>query len=163
MQIFSLMLQITDMLASIMTLGEAVGLYSEACLLVDSLRARLRRVAASVANQDRPRVLLLQGIDPLQLGGHWAFEMVTLAGGSEGLQKPGCPPETFHFQRLIAYAPEVLILAPRWSSLDRSLAEVHFLLFLLTQSSEVSSQLFVVNIQSRLWSYPTSAWKLSRI
>ncbi|XP_024376002.1 uncharacterized protein [Physcomitrium patens] len=118
---------ITDMLASIMTLGEAVGLYSEACLLVDSLRARLRRVAASVANQDRPRVLLLQGIDPLQLGGHWAFEMVTLAGGSEGLQKPGCPPETFHFQRLIAYAPEVLILAPRWSSLDRSLAEVEIL------------------------------------
>jgi hypothetical protein len=64
-------------------------------------------------------------MDPLQLGGHWAFEMVTLAGGSEGLQKPGCPPETLHFQRLTAYAPEVLILAPRWSSLDRSLAEVN--------------------------------------
>lgn len=115
------------MLASIMTLGDVVNLYSEACLLIDSLRARLRRVAASVATQDRPRVLLLQGMDPLQLGGHWAFEMVTLAGGSEGLQKPGCPPETLHFQRLTAYAPEVLILAPRWSSLDRSLAEVYIL------------------------------------
>ncbi|KAG0615481.1 hypothetical protein M758_5G044700 [Ceratodon purpureus] len=118
---------VTDMLASIMTLGDVVNLYSEACLLIDSLRARLRRVAASVATQDRPRVLLLQGMDPLQLGGHWAFEMVTLAGGSEGLQKPGCPPETLHFQRLTAYAPEVLILAPRWSSLDRSLAEMEIL------------------------------------
>jgi ABC-type Fe3+-hydroxamate transport system substrate-binding protein len=123
--VFLLMVQVSDTLASIMTLGEAVGLYSEACLLVDSLRARLRRAAASVATQDRPRVLLLQGMDPLQLGGHWAFEMVTLAGGYEGLQKPGCPPETLHFQRLTAYAPEVLILAPRWSSLDRSLAEVN--------------------------------------
>ena len=75
------------MLASITALGEAVNLYAEACVLVDSLRARLRRVAAAVAAQERPRVLLLQGLDPLQVGGHWAFEMVTLAGGSEGLQK----------------------------------------------------------------------------
>lgn len=120
-----LIVQVTEMLASIMTLGESVNLYAEACLLVDSLRARLRCVAAAVAAaQHRPRVLLLQGVDPLQVGGHWAFEMVTLAGGSEGLQKPGCPPETLHFQRLVAYAPDVLVLAPRWSNLDRSLAEV---------------------------------------
>lgn len=139
-------MQVTDTLASIMTLGEAVGLYSEACLLVDSLRARLRRVAASVATQDRPRVLLLQGMDPLLLGGHWAFEMVTLAGGSEGLQKPGCPPESLHFQRLAAYAPEVLILAPRWSSLDRSLAEVCFFFSLLAVMKSYFSPISEKNI-----------------
>lgn len=36
----------------------------------------------------------------------------------------GVPPETLHFQRLVAYAPDVLVLAPRWSNIDRSLAEV---------------------------------------
>lgn len=64
------MIQLTDMLASTIILREAVGLYSEVCLLVYSLPARLRCVAPSVATQDRPWVLLLQGIDPLQLGRH---------------------------------------------------------------------------------------------
>ena len=117
-------LQVTDVLASIATIGEAVGLYAEACLLIGSLRSRLRQVAAAVASQSRPRMLLLQGFDPLLLGGHWVCEMETLAGGFDGLQKPGCYPEQLHWQRVIAYAPEVIVLAPRSSGLDQTLAEV---------------------------------------
>lgn len=132
------LIQISGMLASIITIGEAIGLYAEACLFVDSLRARLRRVAAAVASKTRPRVLLLQGIDPLLLGGHWVYEMETFAGGFDGLQKPGCPPERLHWQRLTAYAPEVLILAPLSSGLDRCLAEVCFLNTLFDQSMYLS-------------------------
>jgi hypothetical protein len=82
--------------------------------------------------------LLLQGIDPLLLGGHWVYEMETFAGGFDGLQKPGCPPERLHWQRLTAYAPEVLILAPLSSGLDRCLAEVCFLNTLFDQSMYLS-------------------------
>jgi hypothetical protein len=144
-----------------MTLGEAICLYSEACLLVDSLRGRLRRAAASVATQQRPGVLLLQGMDSLHIGGHWAFDMVTLAGGSEGLQKLGCPPETLHFQRLTAYAPEVLILAPRWSSLDRSLAEVNTfaccVLYAITFNIFVGACLYSLSL------HPSSAGKTVKL
>lgn len=130
------------MLDSIVTIGEAVGLYAEACLLIGSLRSRLRQVAAAVASQSRPRMLLLQGFDPLLLGGHWVCEMETLAGGFDGLQKPGCHPEQLHWQRVIAYAPEVLVLAPRSSGLDQTLAEVavssQFLIFLLDVSFKFS-------------------------
>lgn len=46
------------------------GAVGEAARLVDRLRGRLRSVAAAVAKgQHRPRVLSLEGLKPLCLGG----------------------------------------------------------------------------------------------
>jgi hypothetical protein len=80
-------LQMADVFASILKLGEAVGAAATARALVEQLQARLRAVAGAVAGAaHRPRVLSLEGLHPLVLGGHWLPEMKILAGGVDGLQ-----------------------------------------------------------------------------
>ena len=49
-------------------MGRAAEAEEAAVQLVGSLRARLRRVAGLVAGRRRPRVLSLEGLDPLCLG-----------------------------------------------------------------------------------------------
>jgi hypothetical protein len=97
-----------------------------AVALVDSLRARLRAVAAAVSSAEkRPRVLSLEGLRPLAVGGHWLPEMKSLAGGSDELQEPGAPAVGLRWEQVLAYAPEVLILSPCVSpSPHQTLAEL---------------------------------------
>ncbi|XP_024539832.1 uncharacterized protein LOC9659294 isoform X2 [Selaginella moellendorffii] len=102
-----------------------VNPHTEACQLINSLRLRLRRIAASVAVHHQPRLLLLQGLDPLTLGGRWIAEMEILSGAYDGLQKPGCASERLHWQRITSYAPEFIILAPCSTSVEQTLSEVH--------------------------------------
>lgn len=118
---------VSEVFDSILDLGDTLGLFKEACLLVDFQRMRLRKVAASVAHQRPPRILLLQGLNPLILGGHWIPEVESLAGGFDGLQKPGCGLEMLHWQRIISYAPEVLVLSPCTLTVDQTLSEVELL------------------------------------
>ncbi|KAL2629141.1 hypothetical protein R1flu_013827 [Riccia fluitans] len=115
---------VADVLAGILDVGDRVGLYHEACLLGDWLRSRLRKAAASVARLHRPRVLVLHAVDPFVLGGHWVPEMVSLAGGLDALQRPGCNAESVIWRRIINYAPEVLIFALVSSSLEQTFSEV---------------------------------------
>lgn len=59
---------LADALQDILRVGCAADVESEALQLVDSLQARLRKVAGQVAKAKRPRVLSLEGLEPLVLG-----------------------------------------------------------------------------------------------
>ena len=79
-----------DVMIDIQNVGRAAGVDARADLLVDSLRARMAAVEASVsltsvgrfgANADPRRVLVLEWVDPLWGAGHWIPDMVERAGG----------------------------------------------------------------------------------
>lgn len=104
---------IAEALESILQVGEAAGASDEACQLVDNCRTRLRRVAQAVAaTESRPRVLSLEGLTPLVLGGQWLPDMKDLAGGVDEWQQPGDSPLRITWEQVRLYAPEVLILSP---------------------------------------------------
>ena len=105
--------RLSEVMDVIVQVGTATGEEEAAIALVGSLRARLRAVSAAVAGADhRPRVLSLEGLRPLAVGGHWLPEMKVLAGGVDDLQEPGAPAECLRWEQVLSYAPEVLILAP---------------------------------------------------
>lgn len=70
-----------DVLATIGTVGRAAGAEAAAAVLVESLRSRLSTVRAAVAGRDRPRVAVVEWVDPLFTGGHWIPDQVEAAGG----------------------------------------------------------------------------------
>eukprot|EP00898_Chlorokybus_atmophyticus_P003274 jgi/Chlat1/3948/Chrsp26S04208 len=122
-----------DMLDTIHQIGDAVGAENRATALVDSLKSRLDAIAqavASVPSGFRPRVLSLEGLSPIVLGGHWLGEMKTLAGGRDELQEPGCAARRIEWDEVVTYAPEVLILAPCSSSQRKTMAEIQDLVAL---------------------------------
>ena len=46
------------------------------------------------------------------LAGYWGPDLIQLAGGTDGLCRPGAPAQVVEWDRLQAYAPEVLLLSP---------------------------------------------------
>ena len=59
---------LADALQDVLRVGCAADVEAEAVQLVDSLQARLRRVVGLVAKAKRPKVLSLEGLEPLVLG-----------------------------------------------------------------------------------------------
>jgi iron complex transport system substrate-binding protein len=70
---------VDDVLAGITAIGKRIAAPAES--LVGGLRARLDAVESAVGGHPRPRVLVLEWIDPPFLAGHWVPELVRRAGG----------------------------------------------------------------------------------
>ena len=86
-----------DVLHSILIVGQRAGVADRAERLVGGLRARLARVAASVAGagvtgrarrgragRGRPRVAVVEWVDPPFSAGHWVPDLVDRGGGRGG-------------------------------------------------------------------------------
>jgi iron complex transport system substrate-binding protein len=71
-----------EVLVAVEEVGRAAGVPAVARALVGRLRSRLAAVAEAVAGRPRPRVLVLEWIDPPFLAGHWVPDLVTGAGGN---------------------------------------------------------------------------------
>src|SRR2546430_16774378 len=71
-------------LEDIAKVGEALELRDEAEELLAGLRYRLRRVAVRAAPRPKPRVLVLEWVDPPPLAGAWGPEVGELARGQGG-------------------------------------------------------------------------------
>ncbi|MFQ3661885.1 MAG: cobalamin-binding protein [Chloroflexaceae bacterium] len=109
---------------SILAVGHATGQRARAVELVAQLRARVERVrerAAAVTS--RPRVAFLEWLDPPFGPGHWLPELIELAGGYAGFGAPGEPSRRVAWSEVVAFAPEVMVLAPCGFDLERTVRE----------------------------------------
>ncbi|MFN3929009.1 MAG: cobalamin-binding protein, partial [Thermoflexus sp.] len=70
------------------------------------------RVEAAVSGAPRPRVLLLEWLDPPFGCGHWVPEMVEIAGGTEVIGRPGEPSRRIRWEEALEAEPEVIGLIP---------------------------------------------------
>lgn len=98
--------------AAIGAIGSAIGAGTEARALVDSLRARVARVAKrSAAIRARPRVVYLEWLDPPFSCGHWGPELVRLAGGLEVIGRDGTASRTLAWREVADAQPEFALVA----------------------------------------------------
>lgn len=101
-----------EVLEAILTVGQAAGHTAAAEELVAGLRRRIEAVRQRTARRAvRPRVAFLEWADPPMSGGHWNPELVELAGGRDGLGSPGVPSRRVSWDDVLAWQPEVLVLA----------------------------------------------------
>jgi len=111
--------------AAITLVGEATGRCSRAERVVAGLRGRVDAVRRRrFAGARRPRVAFLEWIDPPISGGHWNPELVALAGGEDGLGRPGMPSRTIAWEELLAWQPDVLVAACCGYSAERTRREL---------------------------------------
>ncbi|MFB6302193.1 MAG: ABC transporter substrate-binding protein [Haloferacaceae archaeon] len=115
--------RLADVFADIERIGAALGREERAADLVADLRGRVERVEGRVAGRPRPRVAVLDWLDPAMVAGHWVPDLVERAGGAYGLAAPGERSDPREWAEIRAYDPEVLVAAPCGFDLDRALAE----------------------------------------
>jgi iron complex transport system substrate-binding protein len=116
---------LAGVLGCVRTVGEAAGVPRQAAEVVASLEARIAAVAARSAGLARPRVVLLEWLDPPISCGHWSPELVEMAGGVEGIGRAGERSRTLTWAEVAAAAPEVLAVACCGFSAARARQDLH--------------------------------------
>ena len=112
-----------DVLADIALVGERTGTAERAAALVSALRRRLSVVAESVADRPRPRVCVVEWVDPPFTAGHWVPDLVRAAGGEPVGADPGARSVQTSWTDLKAAQPDVIIVAPCGFHLDGAAAQ----------------------------------------
>jgi len=96
--------------------------------VIDRLRARVDAVSRrSDALDQRPKVALLEWLDPPFSCGHWSPELVRLAGGREVLGNEGQPSRTLRWEDVVEAEPQVLFIACCGFDVERTLQDVEAL------------------------------------
>jgi len=113
-----------EVFLDIRKVGEALELRDEAQELDAGLRYRLRRVGVQAAPLPKPRVLVLEWLDPPYVAGHWVPELVTLAGGQDVGGAPGEPSRPRPWDELAALAPDIVVVALCGFDIPRAQAEL---------------------------------------
>lgn len=105
-------LDLGDVWRDILWVGEATCRGHEAEALLTSIGARLGQLEAHVESLgQRPRVAILEWLQPFYVAGHWVPEMIELAGGRDAIGKKRTPSFRVTEQDVIEAAPEVLLIA----------------------------------------------------
>lgn len=104
---------IDDIFENILTVGELAGVTPRAGEVVQDFRDRLAKIGQQTADLTRrPRVFVLEWLDPAFAPGHWVPEQVEIAGGEALLGKPGERSVTTTYDAILESNPEVIVLAP---------------------------------------------------
>jgi iron complex transport system substrate-binding protein len=130
-----------DVLDSILVVGQRAGVADRAERLVGQLRARLARVAASVTGASgggtsgdwtsgdgtsgdgtsvagpgrprrRPKVAVVEWVDPPFSAGHWVPDLVVAAGGEAVAARPGQASVPTSWADIAAAGPDLVVVAP---------------------------------------------------
>jgi len=112
-----------DVLADIELVGERTGAVERAAELVSSLRRRLSVIAGLVADRPRPRVCVIEWVDPPFTAGHWVPDLVRAAGGEPVGANPGERSVQTRWSDLRAARPDLIIVAPCGFHLDGAAAQ----------------------------------------
>lgn len=112
-------------LRDIRRVADALGEPARGESLVSSLRDRIGRVAALVADAPRPRTVALEWLDPLFCGGHWVPEQIALAGGHDPIGIPGERSREIGWDEVVGAAADVLVVMPCGYDTAQALADAH--------------------------------------
>jgi iron complex transport system substrate-binding protein len=120
--------RLDDIWADIGRVAEALGRERHGAEVVSDLRARTSRIRSrSSAQPMKPRVVSIEWLDPVMLGGMWMPELIEQAGGVPLATRPGDHAPTLSKEALLALEPEVVLIKPCGFPLERTLEELDVL------------------------------------
>ena len=118
-------MRIADIWQDVLRVADALGRSDAGARVVAELGARVDAIAARARTvRERPRVLSIEWIDPVMVGGLWMPELITLAGGEPLVTKPGEHAPTLDRATLALLDPDVVVVKPCGFSLARTLEEL---------------------------------------
>ncbi|MGI8666856.1 MAG: ABC transporter substrate-binding protein [Jatrophihabitans sp.] len=101
-----------QVLESIQLVADRAAVPGRGDALVATLRARLAAVASAVQGRRRPRVAVLEWVDPPFTAGHWVPDLVRAAGGQPVGGQAGGRSVQAGWDEFAAGRPELILVAP---------------------------------------------------
>ncbi len=120
--------RLEDVFDCMLLVGRHANCEQQAIDEAERLKSRVAAVAErSRALQQRPRVMLLEWIDPPFSAGHWNPELVRLAGGDEVIGVEGQRSRTVQWSEIVAAQPEVMLISCCGFDVERTLMDLPIL------------------------------------
>jgi iron complex transport system substrate-binding protein len=115
--------RLADVLEDVRAVAAACGVEPRGEALVASLRERLARVAAGIGPGPRPRVAVVEWLDPPLLAGHWVPDAIEAAGGIPVGPPAGAPSPGTTWPEARSLGADAVVVAPCGFDLARTRAE----------------------------------------
>ncbi|HAE84237.1 MAG TPA: cobalamin-binding protein [Ktedonobacter sp.] len=120
--------QLSDVWQDVLRVGQALEVPERARQLVNGYKKRmdqLHSITSSFAY--RPRVAVLEWLDPLMGAGNWTPELVACAGGANIFGEVGLHSPWLTWEELLQANPAVLVLSPCGFTIERTLMDLPLL------------------------------------
>jgi iron complex transport system substrate-binding protein len=119
-----------DVWRDILWIGERTGRRERAQEFIERIGERLASIEEDAGPMEpRPRVAVLEWLQPFYVGGHWVPEMVYHAGGVDVLGKAKQPSRVASMEEIVSARPEFLFIAPCGYNAEQARAEYLSLTF----------------------------------
>ena len=120
--------QLDDVWEDVLRVGEALGRYDQAKMLVSDYKKRLDYLRNATSKfGSRQRVTVLEWLDPLMAAGNWTPELVDYAGGENVFGEVGLHSPWLSWEELQTEDPDVLVLSPCGFSIERTWQDIAIL------------------------------------
>ncbi len=126
--------RLQDVWEDLYRVGKALGRAEQAEHLIHGYKKRLEQVQSStaklverVSRGRKPRVAVLEWLDPLMAAGNWTPELVAYANGESLFGEIGTHSPWLTWEELQAADPDVIILSPCGFTLERTLQDIPLL------------------------------------
>lgn len=120
--------RLSDVWQDVLRVGQTLNRSEKAEMLISAYKKRLEHLKHIVAQSEmKPRVTVLEWLDPLMAAGNWTPELVDYAGGENVFGEVGTHSPWLSWEELHAADPDVLVLSPCGFTLERTLKDVSIL------------------------------------
>ena len=119
---------LSDVWDDIRRVAGAIGIAEHGETVVAALQARMCAIAETARSaRERPRVALIEWIEPLMATGNWMPELVEMAGGVNLLGERDKHSGYISWEEIVASDPDVIIVCPCGFEMARTESELFWL------------------------------------
>jgi iron complex transport system substrate-binding protein len=119
---------LADIWRDIQNVADALQIAEQGRKLNDHLQKRMKAIVEAAARLEaRPRVALIEWIEPLMAAGNWMPELVEMAGGVNLFGEAGKHSPWMTWEELVASDPDIIIVTPCGFDIARTLEEMPLL------------------------------------
>ena len=118
---------LNEIIDSVRKLGKILEIEDTAEKISESLERRIEHVKKSI-NENMPKVLAIEWLEPFFTAGHWIPEMIEIAGGINMITKMGDHSRRMEFKEISDVNPDIIILMPCGFDAKRTISEYNGIL-----------------------------------
>jgi iron complex transport system substrate-binding protein len=105
----------------------ATALGADGDSLVGSMRSKMDAIASSAPTTRKPRMVIIEWIEPLMAAGNWMPALVAMAGAIDPLGSAGQHSAWITWDDLVRADPDIIVIAPCGFRIEDSQRDLHLL------------------------------------
>ncbi len=119
---------LADIFDDVRRIAKGLGVVPVGEMMVDQLKGRMDVVATKARElPNKPRVALVEWIEPMMAGGNWMPELIEMAGGINLFGEAGKHSPWMNWEDLVAAEPDIIVVSPCGFDIKRTMEEMHLI------------------------------------